>query len=332
MQNDLMAKKASAITFTQKIQMFVKRSPARMAVIISLALYLFTILMVPTALNWSAVTSIIMLTLLLSFASAGQTLVLIGGGMDFTVGSVMSAAAILTTAIMDGKDGNFVLTFGVVIAMSIVIGLLNGFCTVKMGLPPLIVTMAISNVLNRLTYVLTAGSPLGYASPAFIKSVTSKILWVVPSLGLYALVLFPLMFYILNRSRLGRQVYLVGNNPVAAKLSGVGVNKVVILTYLISAIFSGFAGMLGAAYMQSAKCQMFDNYAYNSLIAVIVGGTALTGGVGTYTGSIAGALLMVVLNNTLTALNLDQPTRNVVMGLVMVALLILYNRGKAVRQ
>jgi len=127
---------------------------------------------------------------------------------------------------------------------------------------------------------------------------------------------------------------LVGNNPVAARLNGIGVNKVVISTYVISAIFSGFTGMLGAAYMQSAKCQMFDEYAYNSLIAVIVGGTALTGGVGTYTGTIAGALLMVVLNNTLTtpALQLTPPMRNILLGSVMVLLLILYNRGKSVRQ
>jgi len=192
--------------------------------------------------------------------------------------------------------------------------------------------MAISNVVSRLQYVLTQGSPLGYASPTFIKTVTSKIWGVIPSLSLYALILFPLMFYILNRSRLGRQVYLVGNNPVAARLNGVSVNKVVILTYVISALFSGFTGMLGAAYMQSAKCQMFDNYAYESLIAVIVGGTTLTGGVGSYTGSIAGSLLMVVLNNTLTAFNLAQPARNVLLGLVLVLLLILYNRGKSVRQ
>jgi ribose transport system permease protein len=84
--------------------------------------------------------------------------------------------------------------------------------------------------------------------------------------------------------------------------------------------------------MQSAKCQMFDDYAYNSLIAVIVGGTAFTGGVGTYTGSIAGSLLMVVLNNALTALNLAQPARNILLGSIMVLLLIMYNRRKPVRQ
>lgn len=332
MENKSSAQNAPGLGVLQKLQVFVKRSPARMALIISGLLYLFTVAMVPTALNMSAVTSIVMLTLLLSFASAGQTLVLIGGGMDFTVGAVMSASAILTTAIMNGQDGNFLTAFAAVMAMSVVVGFLNGFCSVKIGLPPMIVTMAISNVITRLQYVLTQGSPLGYASPTFIKSVTSKLFGVLPSLSLYALIIFPLMFYILNRSRFGRQVYLVGNNPVASRLSGIGVNKVVILTYVVSALFSGFAGMLGAAYMQSAKCQMFDNYAYNSLIAVIVGGTPLTGGVGTYTGSIAGSLLMVVLNNTLTALNLAQPTRNLLLGLVMVLLLILYNREKSVRQ
>ena len=331
MENDLSAPDMPGLRFAQKLQIFIRRSPARMAVIISAALYLLTIAVVPTALNETAISSIIMLTLLLSFASAGQTLVLIGGGMDFTVGAVMSSAAIMTTTIMNGQDGHFLPVLGSVMVMSLAVGLFNGFCTVKMGLPPLIVTMAISNVVSRLQYVLTGGSPLGFASPTFIRSVIAKF-WIVPSLTLYALLIFPLMFYILNRSRFGRQVYLVGNNSVAAKLSGIGVNRVVVLTYVISAVFSGFTGMLGAAYMQTAKCQMFDTYAYNSLIAVIVGGTALTGGVGSYTGSIAGSLLMVVLNNTLTAFNLPQPIRNVSLGLVMVLLLVLYNRGKSVRQ
>lgn len=327
-----MPNSTSVMTFSQRANAFVKKSPARMAVIISVLLYAFTVAMVPTALNMSAITSIVMLTLLLSFASAGQTIVLISGGLDFTVGAVMSAAAILTTTIMNSQNGRFVPVFLIVMAMGAVVGLVNGLCAVKIGLPPLIITMAISNVVSRVQYVFTNGSPGGYASPIFIKSVTSRIFGFVPSLALYALIIFPLVFYILNRSRYGRQVYLVGNNPEAARLTGINVNRVKIMSYVISAMFAGFTGMLGAAYMQSAKCQIFDNYAYNSLIAVIVGGTAFTGGVGTYTGSIAGSLLMVVLNNALTALNLPQPARNILLGVVMVLLLIMYNRRKPVRQ
>jgi len=332
MENSLSAKITPKLSAGQQLLAFMRRWPALMPVIISIALYTFTVIMVPTALNMGAIATIMMLTFLLSFASAGQTIVLIGGGMDFTVGSVMSAAAILTTATMNGQDGNFLPAFGLVMAMSVMVGLLNGMCTVKIGLPPLIVTMAIGNVITRLQYILTSGRAIGYASPTFIQTVIYRFFGVVPALALYGLLFFPLVFYILNRSRFGRQVYLVGNNPVAARLNGISVNKVVVLTYVISAVFSGFTGMLGAAYMQYSKCQMFDDYAYTSLIAVIVGGTALTGGVGSYGGTIAGALLMVVLNNTLTAFNLPQPLRHIVLGSVLVLLLVLYNRGKSVRQ
>ena len=303
-----------------------------MAVIIAILLYVATVLMVPTALNMGAISSIIMLTLLLSFASAGQTIVLIGGGLDFTVGAVMSTAAILTVNIMNNQDGMFLPAFGAVMLMAVTVGLINGFCTEKIGLPALIVTLAISNVISRLQYVFTQGSPTGYAGPTFVGTVTSRIFTHIPSLALYALIIFPLVFYILNRSRYGRQLYLVGNNSIAAGLTGITVAKIKILSYVISALFAAFAGMLAAGYMQRAQCQMFDEYAYSSLIAVIVGGTAFSGGVGTYTGTIAGSLLMVVLTNMLTALFLPQPIRNIVLGVILVLLLLLYNRKKAVRQ
>jgi len=322
----------ASMPFSMRVRRFIQQSPARMAVIIAIMLYGITVLLVPTALNMGAISSIIMLTLLLSFASAGQTIVLIGGGLDFTVGAVMSTSAIITVNIMNNQDGMFLPAFIAVMLMAVTVGLINGFCTVKIGLPALIVTLAISNVISRLQYVFTQGSPTGYAGPAFVSTVTSRIFTHIPSLALYALIIFPLVFYILNRSRYGRQLYLVGNNSTAAGLTGINVNKIKILSYVISSMFAGFAGMLAAGYMQRAQCQMFDDYAYNSLIAVIVGGTAFSGGVGTYTGTIAGSLLMVVLTNMLTALFLPQPIRNIVMGVIMVLLLLFYNRKKAVRQ
>lgn len=322
------------LSFGQKVNMFIKRSPARMAAIIAVLIYGITVAINPAAFNASAIGSIIMLTLLLSFASAGQTIVLIGGGMDFGVGAVMSSAAILTTTIMNAEDGHFFVLLIVALAMGAVVGLLNGVCCVKIGLHPMIVTMAIANVVTRMQYVLTEGSPMGYAGPNFIKSVTSRLFGVqfLPSIILYGVVIIPLVYFILNRSRFGKQVYLVGNNPVAAKLSGVNVSRVQILTYVFSGVFAAFAGMLGAAYMNAARCQIFDNYAYESLIAVIIGGTLLSGGVGTYTGSIAGSLVMVVLSNMLTVIGLTQPQRNLFMGVILILLLILYNREKNVRQ
>jgi ribose transport system permease protein len=328
MLNKLEAK----MTVGQKIRVFVQSSPARMALIISVFLFVVTVAINPKSFNMSTFSSIMLLTLLLSFAAAGQTIVLIGGGLDFTVGAVMSAAAILTTYIMNGENGKFMLVFGLAMGMGAVIGLVNGICSVKIDLPPMIVTMAISNVVTRMSYVLTKGTFSGYAAPNFVDSVIGKIAGVIPSLALYAVALWAIVFFLLNRSRFGKQLYIMGNNPTAAQLTGVKVNKIRILMYVFSAMLAAFTGMLGAAYMKTARCQIFDEYAFSSLVAVIVGGTAFTGGIGSYAGSIAGALLMTVLSNGLTVLALSQPIRNIVQGVVMVLLLIMYNRARAVRQ
>jgi ribose transport system permease protein len=320
------------MTLGQSIRAFIQKSPARMAVIISVFLFAVTVAINPSSFNINALSSILLLTLLLSFVSAGQTMVLIGGGLDFSVGAVMSSAAILTTYVMDSQNGRFPLVFTLAMLGGAAVGFLNGYCAVKIDLPPMIVTMAISNVVTRLSYVFTQGSPSGYPSPNFVNSVIYKIFGIVPALTLYALILWPLAFFLLNRSRFGKQIYLMGNNPTAARLTGVKTNKIRILMYVFSAMFTAFAGMLGAAFFRVARCQMFDEYAFRSLVAVIVGGTAFTGGIGSYTGSIAGALLMTVLSNGLTVLALSQPVRNIVQGVVMVLLLILYNRARAVRQ
>ena len=233
---------------------------------------------------------------------------------------------------MYGQDGNFIPAFLAVMAVGAAIGLVNGVCTTKIGLPPLIVTLVISNVVSRLQYVLTEGRPFGFPSPLFIQSIIYRFFGHIPSLVLYALIFFPLVFYILNRSRFGRQLYLVGNNAEAARLSGIHVNKIKVLSYVFSGMLAAFAGMLGAGFRQIVQCQMFDNYAFESLIAVIIGGTTFAGGVGSFTGSIAGALVMVVLSNMLTTLGFSAPVRNIVFGTVLVLLLVMYNRKKPVRQ
>ncbi len=138
--------------------------------------------------------------------------------------------------------------------------------------------------------------------------------------------------FLLNRSGSANSSFSWAANPTAAQLTGVNVNRIRILMCVFSAMLAAFAGMVGAAYMKTARCQIFDEYAFSSLVAVIVGGTAFTGGIGSFAGSMAGALLMTVLSNGLTVLALSQPVRNLVQGVVMILLLIMYNRARAVRQ
>lgn len=320
------------LTFGQQIGVFVKSSSARATFIIALVMLFLTWVVRPSMDIPNTLSSVFTLTVLLSIASAGQTIVLVGGGMDFTVGAVMSSTAILTTYIMNGQEGHFIEVFVLAMGIGLLVGLLNGIITTKINLPPMILTMAISNVVTRMEYVLTAGQPGGFASQAFSNTIFYKVFGFIPAIAMYAIIVWPLVFFLLNRSTFGRQLFLVGTNPGAARLNGINVNKIKVVSYVLSGVLCAFAGMLGAAYMQTARCQIFDNYAFNSLIAVIVGGTAFTGGIGTYAGSIAGSLLMVVLDNALQLMNLTQDTQNIARGVIMILLLIIYNRQKSVRQ
>lgn len=327
-----MSSNENRLNFGQQTKVFIKNNPAVTTLLISVLLLIVTFVANPKSLNINTFSTTLMLTVLLSIASAGQTIVLIAGGLDFTVGAVMSSTAILTSYIMDGQSGRFWLVFLLAMGIGIIVGLLNGIFTVKISLPAMITTMAISNVVTRMQYVLTEGSPSGYTSTEFTQTVTYKIGGFLPAIVMYALIVWPIVFFLINRSSFGKQLFLVGSNPTAAKLNGVKVNRIRILAYVFSGMLSAFAGMLGAAYMTSARCQIFDEYAFQSLIAVIVGGTAFSGGVGTFGGTIAGSLLMVVLSNMLTAMQLETTTKSIAMGVVMILLLVIYNRSKAVRQ
>lgn len=308
------------------------KTPAIPVVIIGIALFFVTGIFKPLSLNFNAVASIVFFTILLSIASAGQTMVLIGGGMDFSVGAVMSSSALIATYVMQGQDGHFIQVLIFSILMGAAVGFVNGVCSVKIGLPAMIVTMAISNVVTRLQYVLTQGTPSGAPGKLFRATVTTRFFGYIPSILLYAAVIFPIVYYLMNYSRFGKQVYLVGNNSTAASLCGVKVSRIQILTYVFSGMIAAFAGLLGVAYMGNARCQMFDNYAFDSLVAVIVGGTSFNGGIGSFTGTIAGAFLMTVISNSLTIFNFQQSVSYIINGIIMILLLVTYNRTKSVRQ
>lgn len=320
------------LTAQMRIKRFVKYNRAGMAAVIALCLLLITVTINPKSFNVNTFGSILVQTMLLSFAAAGQTMVVISGGVDLSVGSVMSIACILTTGIMQGRAGYFVPVLLVTLLTGALIGLVNGVCVVKVGLPPIIITLATSYVVTRLQYVFTGGMPTGLVSEVFKRTVQYRIFGVIPAATMYAVVIWALAFFLIHRSRFGKQLFLTGNNESAARLNGVNTRKIRILTFVLASMFSAVAGMLGAGYMGMSQCQLFDNYAYNSMVAVIVGGSLLVGGVGSYLGSITGSLVMIVLSNGLTVLDINSSVRNIVLGCVMVVLLTFYNRAKPIRQ
>jgi ribose transport system permease protein len=320
--------------FKTKLKYFAKNNQIGMALIISLLLYTTSVIVSPNSLNVNGVGSIITLTLILMIASAGQTLVIISDGIDMSVGATMTFTALIATSIMKSQENPILVIYALVVVLIVgaLIGLLNGIGAAKIGLPPLIVTLSVSNVVTRLQYVYTGGKPTGRASAWFTDSITFRHFGFIPNGLIYGVVIFAIVYYLLRFTRYGQQLFLIGNNKRAAELTGIKSTKIKVMNYMFAGMLAGFAGLIGAGYMNFVSGGAFESYTIMSIVAVVVGGTILSGGKGSYVGTLAGALLMVVLSNSLAVLNLSQSVKDIIMGIVLIILLAAYNREKPVRQ
>lgn len=318
-----------------KIKTFTKNNQIGMALIISALLFLATIILNPKSLNPVAFGSILSLTSMLLIAAAGQTMVIISDGIDMSVGATMSMTALITVAVMQGKDSIGLMFAAMVacLAVGAVIGLYNGIGSVRAGLPPMVVTLYISNIVTRLQYVFTGGTPEYTSVPDwFRKLITTRLFGFFPTIVFFALVFLVVVYFLLSRTRYGQQLTLTGNNNRAAFLTGIKTTKVKMLNYTIAGMLGGLAGFIGAGNSGFIKCGTYDSMTMDSIVAVVIGGTLLSGGKGSYVGTAAGALLLIILSNGLAVLQVTDSMKNLIMGVVLILLLTAYNRAKPVRQ
>ena len=318
-----------------KIKTFTKNNQIGMALIISAVLFLATIILNPKSLNPVAFGSILSLTSMLLIAAAGQTLVIISDGIDMSVGATMSMTALITVAVMQGKDsiGLMFAAMAACLVVGAVIGLCNGIGAVRAGLPPMVVTLYISNIVTRLQYVFTGGTPEYTSVPDwFRKLITTRLFGFFPTIVFFAVAFLVVVFFLLSRTRYGQQLTLTGNNNRAAFLTGIKTTKVKMLNYTIAGMLGGLAGFIGAGNSGFIKCGTYDSMTMDSIVAVVIGGTLLSGGKGSYVGTAAGALLLIILSNGLAVLQVTDSMKNLIMGVVLILLLTAYNRAKPVRQ
>lgn len=325
----------STETLNAKVKYFIRYNQIGMALCISALLFLVTILANPKSLNIVAIGSILSLSSMLLIASAGQTLVIISDGIDMSVGATISMTALITVYVMQGSDSILRMFAALLccLAAGAAVGLCNGLGAVKVGLPPLVVTLYISNIVTRLQYVFTGGQPEHTSVPGWYKSlITTRLFGVLPTILFFAAGIFVLVFFLLSRTRYGQHLTLTGNNNRAAFLSGIKTTKTKMINYTIAGMLGGLAGFIGAGNSGFIKCSTYDSMTMDSIVAVVVGGTLLTGGKGSYNGTAAGALLLIILSNGLAVLQVSDSIKNLIMGVMLILLLTAYNRAKPVRQ
>lgn len=270
---------------------------------------------------------------LLGIVAAGQNLVILGGreGIDLSVGGVVSLAAILAGNVMNGTDGGILPAILVCIVVGALFGLINGVGVTLLRIPPLVMTLGMLGVLQGLLVVIRNGIPSGRAAPGLSDFVVKPFLLGLPGIIWLWLLIGLTMAFLLRRTVFGYRVYAIGSNEQAAFMSGVPVKTIRVALFMLSGVFAAIAGMCLLGYSGSSFANVGEQYMLPSIIAVVLGGTPLSGGKGGYTGTMAGAVLLVLLQSILTTVHIDEAGRQMVFGATLVALMLFYGRAKAMR-
>ncbi|MGL4618656.1 ABC transporter permease subunit [Chroococcidiopsis sp.] len=248
--------------------------------------------------------------------ATGMTFVILTGGIDLSVGSILGVTAVVgvLTSLIPGVGW---LAVPVALLAGLGLGLINGALIAFLELPPFIVTLGGLTALRGAAYLIASGTTVINRDLNFAW-IGINYLGPVPWLVVIALLTVVASWFILRRTILGMQIYAVGGNQQAARLTGIKVKRVLLFVYGVSGLLSGLAGIMSASRLYSATGMLGNGYELDAIAAVILGGTSFSGGIGTIWGTLLGALIIATLNNGLTLLNMSFFWQLVVKGLVII--------------
>ena len=254
--------------------------------------------------------------------SAGMTLVILTGGIDLSVGSVLALAAVIAADFM--KQGISVpVAVSVALAVGAGLGMINGLIITRGRIPPFIATLGMLTVARGLTLMYTQGQPVTKL-PQLFRFIGAGMVGPIPMPIIVAGLTFLVGYLLLSRTRIGQYIYTLGDNPTAAHMAGVPTQRMIVLVYAISGLCAALAGLVLIARLDSAQPVIGQGYELNAIAAVVVGGTSFSGGEGSLVGTLLGVLFIETLNNGLNLLNVSSLWEQVVKGAVIALALLLY--------
>jgi ribose transport system permease protein len=274
--------------------------------------------------DWAA--SIVRFATPLAILAACQTLVMLTGGIDLSVATVASMTAYLAATQFRNQGEPVAVAIG--IGAALVVGLVNGVGIALFRVQPLIMTLATGLVTaGFLTVYQTATVATTSSAPPFVAWIGGGVSFgFVPNSLLIFVPLAALVLFALYRSGFGRLLYAVGDNSVAARLAGVRVWQVLLTVYILSSLLAAVAGLIISALAGSTTQGVAEPYLLPSVAAVVIGGASIFGGRGGYTGSIVGAVILTILVSLLTVLDAPFAVRQIIYGLIILAVAAAYTR------
>jgi ribose transport system permease protein len=264
----------------------------------------------------------------LGIVATGVMLVVVLGHIDLSIPWVVTIGGMMSTAAAghDGVTGALAIPFA--IACGAGIGIVNGIGVAYLRVPSMIFTLAMNAIAQGLMVVHTSGfAPQDHASPAMHALAVERWIIGIPNAVWVWAAIGAATVLVLRRTSFGRRVYAIGNSERAVFLSRGHVARVVIICFALSGACSAFAGVLLAGYSTKAYQAMGDPYLLPAIAAVVLGGTSILGGRGSYVGTVAGVVLVTLLQSILSVVQVPEAGRQVIYGAVIIAMLLLYGRG-----
>jgi len=280
--------------------------------------------------------NILRLAVFLGVIAAGQTLVIISGseGIDLSAGSVVTLTAILTYVIVNGADEKVLLALLVSLAAGALIGFLNGVGVTFLKISPFVMTLGMAGVVTGTIIVVNHGNVSGRVAPIMTRLIARPLSpeIPIPNALIIWLIFGILMWLLLERTTFGKNLFAIGVNRVTARLSGVDVTGMNLATYALAGALAGFGGFLVVGNTGVVLLQLGQPFLFPSIAAVAVGGTLLSGGKGSYWGTMAGAIVLTLITSLLTTMQMPESVRRMVLGGTLLILISIYGRQKSLRQ
>ena len=266
----------------------------------------------------------------LGLVALGQMIVVSSGrgAIDLSIPGVITLAAYVSMGVVNGSDGMLVAGLLAVVALGLLIGLINGALVVYVRIPPIIATMAVSYILITLTLLYNRGFAVFKICPILL-GITRDRVFGVPVMLIVVVAVAALVHYVMQRTTFGRALLAVGQNIAAAQLAGINTVRVEIAAYVISGILASVGGLLVAARVGGAFLGMGDSYMLESVGAVVIGGTLISGGRADTFGTLAGCLFLGFIITTMQVAGAEVGMQNIVKGLLIIAVLVLSMRNKS---
>ncbi|MEN3187717.1 MAG: ABC transporter permease [Atribacterota bacterium] len=260
----------------------------------------------------------------LGIVSIGQTLVILVGGIDLSIGSIMATSCVFAAALMRGQNHLVLPVTAFCLGIGVLAGLINGLIVTRRNAPPFIVTLGTALIFQGIRFVYTKGAPFG-SIPSIVRFLGKGGIGFLPASVIIFLLLSGCFALILRKTAYGRKIYAIGVNRRASQLSGVNVANVVLSTYVLSGLFAAFGGLILAGYLGFGDNWAGRGYELDAIAAVVVGGTSLAGGKGGIGGTVVGVLIMTIVFNMVLLAGLPYQFQQIVKGLIIAISVAFYS-------